>query len=73
MVTLEALIEKKLLPPGAKWYKVLARGKINKPLTVIAQDFSSSAIKAILLAGGSATVAEELDADNEAKDRPESK
>ena len=73
VVTLEALIEKKLLPPGAKWYKVLARGKINKPLTVIAQDFSSSAIKAILLAGGSATVAEELDADNEAKDRPESK
>ena len=59
IVTPQDLIEKKLIPQDTTFVKILARGKISKPLTVIAQDFSSSAVKAILSAGGSVTVVEE--------------
>ena len=53
------MIKKGLLPEETTFVKVLARGKINKPLTVIAQDFSTAAMKTILLAGGNATITEE--------------
>ena len=46
--------ERRLLPAKATAVKVLARGILNKPLTVIADDYSADAIKTILLAGGEA-------------------
>ena len=53
VVTLEAMKEK---IPGFKknitYVKVLARGTLNKALTVEADDFSVEAVKMILLTGG---------------------
>lgn len=59
IITLDAMISKGLLPPETTFVKVLARGKISKPLTIIAQDFSTAAMRMILLAGGNATIVEE--------------
>ena len=53
-VDLASLKAKKLIDPKAKSVKVLASGKINKPLTVKAQVFSETAIKMIVLTGGKA-------------------
>ena len=53
-VTLEALIEKGLVPKKVGSLKVLARGVLDKPLTVEAQDFSLDAVKMIVLTGGKA-------------------
>lgn len=53
-VTLEAVKAKGLVPQSAEAYKVLARGYIDKPLTVEAQDFSLDAVKMIVLTGGRA-------------------
>ena len=53
-VTLEALIEKGLVPKKVGSVKVLARGILDKPLTVEAQDFSIDAVKMIVLTGGKA-------------------
>ncbi|MBE6546257.1 MAG: hypothetical protein E7668_02300 [Ruminococcaceae bacterium] len=58
VITLNSLKEKKLIPQSAGHVKILARGTLNKPLTVIAQDFSTAALKMILLTGGSAIVTE---------------
>ena len=52
IVTLNALKQKKLLHKNVGSVKILARGRLDKPLTVLAQDFSLSAIKMILLTGG---------------------
>lgn len=48
------LKEKRLIPASAGFVKVLARGVLDKPLTVAAQDFSAAAIKMIALTGGRA-------------------
>ncbi len=53
-VSLDSLKEKGLVPKSAKAVKVLARGTLDKPLTVIAQDFSTAAVKMITLTGGHA-------------------
>ena len=53
-VSLKELKEKGLIPNSACFLKVLARGVINKPLTVRAQSFSGNAIKMISLTGGTA-------------------
>lgn len=53
-VTLDALKAKRLLPEKVSAYKVLARGMIDKPLTVEAQDFSLDAVRMIALTGGKA-------------------
>ena len=53
-VDLQALKDKGLLPPKADYVKVLARGMLNKPLKVVAQDFSVDAVKMIILTGGRA-------------------
>lgn len=53
-VTLESLIEKGLVPPKTGYIKVLARGILDKKLTVVANDFSIPAIKMIVLVGGHA-------------------
>lgn len=54
VITLNSLKEKKLVPKNVGYIKVLARGRIDKPITVIAQDFSVAAAKMIILTGGSA-------------------
>ena len=51
-VSLDTLREKGLIGAGAKRVKVLGRGVLDKRLTVIADDFSASAEKMILLVGG---------------------
>ncbi len=51
-VTAEALKQRGLLPKRATAIKILARGTLDKPLTVIANDFSATAAKMILLTGG---------------------
>lgn len=56
VVTLNALKEKKLVSKNTGHVKILARGSLNKPLIVIAQDFSTSALKMILLTGGTPIV-----------------
>ena len=53
-VTLDALKEKKLIPPKTDYIKVLAHGKLDKQLTVEAQDYSIDAVKMIILTGGKA-------------------
>lgn len=53
-VDLAAMIDRKVVPAGAIWVKVCARGILDKPLTVCANDFSVIAIKMILLCGGHA-------------------
>lgn len=55
-VTLEKLIEKKLLPKDTKRLKVLAYGILDKGLNVVADDYSKQAIKMIIYMGGSVTI-----------------
>ena len=57
-VTLNTLKEKGLLPKQVGHVKVLARGSLDKPLTIIAQGFSASAVKMIVLTGGTAILTE---------------
>ena len=49
---LAAMKAKGLVPARETAVKVLARGVLNKPLTVVADDFSADAVKMILLTGG---------------------
>jgi ribosomal protein L15 len=51
-VDINRLKKKKLIAQDVGYLKVLARGSINKPLTVYADDFSLGAIKMIALTGG---------------------
>ena len=51
-VDIEALWKKKLIPSNVGYVKVLARGSLNKKLTVNLQDYSIQAVKMILLSGG---------------------
>ena len=53
-VTLRSLIAKQLVPKNVNFIKVLARGVLDKPLTVKAHDFSLDAVKMIVMVGGSA-------------------
>lgn len=57
-VTLEALKEKNLIAKNVGHYKVLARGALDKKLSVYANDFSTQAIKMIVLTGGDAYIPE---------------
>ena len=52
VVTLKALKEKKLVPSVCGSLKILARGTLDKALTVEANSFSIDAVKMILLTGG---------------------
>ena len=54
VVDLASLKEKGLVDKRAKSLKILARGSINKPLTIKAGEFSNTAIKMIVLTGGTA-------------------
>ena len=51
-VDINRLKKKKLIAGDVGYLKVLARGSINKPLTIYADDFSLGAIKMIALTGG---------------------
>ena len=53
-VSLPALKEKKLVGADIGRIKILARGRMNKQLTIEADDFSVQAIKMIVLTGGEA-------------------
>ncbi len=53
-VDINALKSKGLIPSDAKYVKVLSRGIIDKPINVIANSFSLSAVKMIALTGGTA-------------------
>lgn len=53
-VDIKNLKEKGIVPKSASQIKILARGRLDKPLTVIADDFSADAIKMIVLTGGEA-------------------
>ena len=57
-VTLNTLKEKKLISANAGYVKVLARGTLDKPLDIVAQNFSVAAVKMIILTGGSVVVAD---------------
>ena len=52
IVTVNTLKDKKLIDKNICFVKVLARGVIDKPLVVKAQDFSLDAVKMIQLTGG---------------------
>ena len=51
-VTLQSLITKKLVAKNIGFIKVLARGTLDKAITVKAHDFSMDAAKMIVIAGG---------------------
>ena len=53
-VDVNILKKKSLIPYDTNYIKVLARGAIDKPLKVFANEFSLSAVKMILLSGGEA-------------------
>ena len=53
-VDINILKSKGLLSDNTAYLKVLARGSIDKPLSVYANDFSLSAVKMIALTGGEA-------------------
>ncbi len=53
-VDVNRLKEMSLVPYDTAYIKILARGMIDKPLNVYANDFSLSAVKMIALTGGSA-------------------
>jgi hypothetical protein len=53
-VDINALKSHSLIPYDIAYVKVLARGMIDKPLSVYANDFSLSAVKMIALTGGKA-------------------
>ncbi|MBE6644039.1 MAG: hypothetical protein E7612_01515 [Ruminococcaceae bacterium] len=53
-VDVNVLKEKSLVPYDTAYIKVLARGILDKPLSVYANDFSLSAVKMIALTGGEA-------------------
>ena len=53
-VDVNLLKQKNLIPYDTAYIKVLARGIIDKPLKVYANEFSLSAVKMIALTGGEA-------------------
>lgn len=55
---IQSLIDKKIVSRSVGYVKVLARGTLDKPLTVKAQDFSLDAVKMIVMTGGAAVLDE---------------
>ncbi len=53
-VDMASLKSKGIVPKSVKQIKILARGMLDKPLCVIADDFSADAVKMIVLTGGEA-------------------
>ena len=57
-VNLQTLKEKGLLPKKCNYFKVLARGVLDKKLKVVANEYSKDAIKMIVIVGGEVVVLE---------------
>ena len=57
-VSINELKQKGLIAQNVSHVKILARGRIDKPLCVKAQGFSASAVKMIALTGGTAVLVE---------------
>lgn len=53
-VDVNRLKEKKLVPPDTAYLKVLGGGRLDKPLSIYANEFSLCAVKMIALTGGQA-------------------
>ena len=53
-VSINDFKRKGLIPSDARYVKILARGVIDKPITILANSFSLPAVKMIALTGGSA-------------------
>ena len=56
LVNIKKLIAKNLIKKNISGLKILGNGRLTKKLTVIADDFSESAKKAIIKAGGKTEV-----------------
>ncbi len=56
LVTLDAIKKKGLLDPQVTYLRVTARGAIDKPLRVVANEYTPTAAKMILIAGGKVKV-----------------
>jgi ribosomal protein L15 len=54
VVTLDGMKARGIVSPKIGYVKVLARGTLNKSLTIEAQDFSAAAVKMVILTGGTA-------------------
>ncbi len=54
VINIQAMKDKKVIDRRAKSVKVLARGSLDKKLTILASEFSSIAIEMITLTGGQA-------------------
>lgn len=52
LINIDILKEKKLISSKVDYIKVLARGTLDKPLIIEAQDYSIDAIKMIIVTGG---------------------
>ena len=52
VITIQSLRDKKLIEPGVKQVKLLARGKLDKVLHVELQDYSLEAVKMVIATGG---------------------
>jgi ribosomal protein L15 len=63
-VDINSMKEKGIIPKDAKYVKVLARGVIDKPINIIANSFSLSAVKMIALTGGTAKRAHTVSSHN---------
>ena len=63
-VDINVLKSKSLIPYDTGYIKILARGIIDKPLCVYANDFSLSAVKMIALAGGKSVKVSTVSIDN---------
>ena len=57
-MTVEALLEKGLIPASVGRVKLLAKGTLNKKLNVALRDYSLEAVKMIVLVGGTVKKAE---------------
>ena len=53
-IDVNLLKERRLIPADTAFIKVLARGVIDKPLVVLANDFTPAAVKMLALTGGEA-------------------
>ena len=57
-VDINSLKKLGLIPQSASFVKVLARGRVDKPLSVYANEFTPAAVKMIVLSGGEAVKAQ---------------
>ena len=57
-IDINVLKKRRLIPDNVSVLKVLARGRVDKPLSVYANEFTPAAVKMIVLSGGEAVKAQ---------------